>query len=76
MTAVAVAPAPEPGTLERRALWAVARYESLRLVRHPVFFLAVLIYLYAAANEDVHGKTPTPLPRPPRKEPSRTSTGR
>ncbi len=50
MTAVAVAPAPEPTTVERRALWAVARYESLRLVRHPVFFLAVLIYLYAAAT--------------------------
>lgn len=50
MTAVSVASAPEPPTLERRALRAVARYESLRLVRHPVFFLAVLIYLYAAAT--------------------------
>jgi hypothetical protein len=50
MTTVALPPGPEPATDERRVLWTVARYEALRLVRHPVFVLAVLIYLYGAAT--------------------------
>ena len=44
MTAVAASPGPDQATDERRALWAIARYESLRLVRHPVFAVATLIF--------------------------------
>lgn len=49
MTTVAVSPGPEPVTDERRAHWTVARYEALRLVRQPIFVLAVLIFRYATA---------------------------
>lgn len=50
MTTVALSPGPDQAADERRALWAVARYESLRLVRHPVFAIATLIYLYGAVT--------------------------
>ena len=50
MTTVAVSPAPERATDERRALWTVTRYEALRLVRHPVFLVAALLYVYGAAT--------------------------
>ena len=48
MTTVDVAPTPEHATAGRRALWTVSRYEALRLVRHPVFAVASLFYLYGA----------------------------
>ena len=59
MTTVAVSPAPDQATDERRALWAVARYESLRLVRHPVFLVAALLFIYGTVDHAVHRATPT-----------------
>jgi len=50
MTGVAVSPGPDQTTDERRALWAVARYESLRLVRHPVFLVAALLFIYGTSR--------------------------
>jgi len=48
MSTVAVSPAPELVPDQRRALQSVARYEALRLVRHPVFVVATLVYIYDA----------------------------
>jgi len=31
-------------------LWTVARFEALRLVRHPIFLLAALLFLYGTAS--------------------------
>ena len=50
MTAVAASPGPGQATDERRALWAIARYESLRLVRHPVFLIAALLFIYGTVS--------------------------
>ena len=50
MTTVAVSPPPEHATDESRALWTVARYEALRLVRHPIFLVAALLFLYGTAT--------------------------
>ena len=50
MTAVATSPGPDQATDERRALWAIARYESLRLVRHPVFLVAALLFIYGTVS--------------------------
>ena len=48
MTTVAVSPAPPPVVDERRVLWMLARYESVRLLRHPLFVFAVLLYFAVA----------------------------
>ncbi|MET1059714.1 MAG: hypothetical protein ABWX84_08960 [Nocardioides sp.] len=50
MSTVAVSPAPEPVVDESRALWAVTRYEALRLVRHPIFLIAALLFIYGTAS--------------------------
>ena len=50
MTTVAVSPGPVQATDERRALWTVARYEALRLVRHPVFLVAALLFTYGTLS--------------------------
>jgi hypothetical protein len=65
MTTMAVYPGPEPATAERRALWTLARYESLRLVRHPVFFLAVLLFLYGTLSTPFNGYANAGYDAPP-----------
>lgn len=50
MTTMAVSHGLEPATTERRALWTVARYEALRLVRHPIFLVGALLFLYGTAT--------------------------
>jgi hypothetical protein len=50
MTTVAVSPGPEQATEQRRALWTIARYESLRLVRHPVLVVAALLFIYGTSS--------------------------
>ena len=55
MTTVSVSPAPERANDGRRALWTVSRYEALRLVRHPVFAVAMLFYLYGAVTTQFTG---------------------
>ena len=50
MTTVAVSPAPATEVDERRVLWMLARYESLRLLRHPLFVLAVLLFVAVAVT--------------------------
>ena len=55
MTTVSVSPAPEHASDGRRALWTVSRYEALRLVRHPVFAAALLLYAYGVATTQVTG---------------------
>jgi len=50
VTTVAVSPAPPPEVDERRVLWMLARYESLRLLRHPLFVFAVLLFLAVAVT--------------------------
>ena len=50
MTTVAVSPAPPQEVDERRVLWMLARYESLRLLRHPLFVLAVLLFVAVAVT--------------------------
>ena len=50
MTTVAVSPAPPREVDERRVLWMLTRYESLRLLRHPLFVLAVLLFVAVAVT--------------------------
>ena len=50
MTTVAVSPAPPQEVDERRVLCMLARYESLRLLRHPLFVLAVLLFVAVAVT--------------------------
>ena len=74
MTTVAVSPAPEPAADERRALWTVARYEALRLVRHPIFVVAALLFIYGTRLHAVQRVRRTRRTTPRRTVTSRTST--
>lgn len=50
MTTVAVTPAPVTEVDERRVLWCLARYETLRLLRHPLFVVAALLFVLIAVT--------------------------
>ena len=76
MTAVAASPGPDQATDERRALWAIARYESLRLVRHPVFLVAALLFIYGTVEHAVQRVRQRRRTTPHCTAPTRTSTRR
>ena len=76
MTAVATSPGPDQATDERRALWAIARYESLRLIRHPVLLVAALLFIYGTVEHALQRVRQRRRTTHHRTAPSPTSTTR
>ena len=64
MITVAVSPAPDEEVAEGPVLWTLVRYEALRLLRHPLFVVAVLLFLLVAVttpfSEYADADHPTP----------------
>ncbi len=65
MTAMTVGPPPVEALAGHSTLWMVSRYEAWRLVRHPVFAVATLIYLYGAVTAPFQSYANADYPAPP-----------